>query len=318
MTQPTHLLGVDIGGTNLRVALAHAKGGIVARSSATTTNMRDAEAVVRKTSECAQQLLKDANLSLEQVAAIGAGAPGLTNAESGVVIATSYLMGWRDVPLKAMLEDELGIPASVDNDVNLAALGESCFGVGRGCQEFVFLAIGTGVGAGIILKGEVFQGATWTAGEIGYMMVPCVSEAPAALGKPGGLEGVVGGEGLRTQWRSQWSTEKTPLSQDLTATEMFDAALSGDVLANMLLDRAARALAYAVFNITLILNASLYVLGGSVGLHNALRERTQAVVDTYARRLRPRLVLSALGNDAQLMGAIRLAQIASGKRQAST
>ena len=105
MTQPTHLLGVDIGGTNLRVALAHAKGGIVARSSATTANMRDAEAVVRKTSECAQQLLKDANLSLEPVAAIGAGAPGLTNAESGVVIATSYLMGWRDVPLKTMLED---------------------------------------------------------------------------------------------------------------------------------------------------------------------------------------------------------------------
>ena len=76
-----------------------------------------------------------------------------------------------------------------------------------------------------------------------------------------------------------------------------------------LLDRAARALAYAICNITLILNAPLFVLGGSVGLHAALRERTQAVVDMYARRLRPKLVLSALGNDAQLMGAIRLAQI---------
>jgi glucokinase len=311
MTQPTHLLGVDIGGTNLRVALANANGDIAARVSATTTNVRDAESVVRKIAECAQQLLREAQLPLERVAAIGVGAPGPTNAETGVVIATSYLMGWRDVPLKTMLEDDLGIPASVDNDVNLAALGESCFGVGRGCQELVFLAIGTGVGAGIILKGKLFQGATWTAGEIGYMLVPGVSEEPAALGKPGGLEGVVGGEGLRGQWQSQWSIEKTQLSRHLTATEILDAAVAGDALANVLLDRAARALAYTISNITLILNTPLFVLGGSVGLHAALRERAQAIVDMYARRLRPKLVLSALGKDAQLMGAIRLAQIAA-------
>jgi glucokinase len=311
MTQPTHLLGVDIGGTNLRVALADANGDITARMSATTTNVRDAESVVQKIGECAQQLLLDTGLPKERVAAVGVGAPGLTNAETGVVIATSYLMGWRDVPLKAMLEGHLGVPASVDNDVNLAALGESCFGAGRGFQDFVFLAIGTGVGAGIILKGELFRGAAWTAGEIGYMLVPGVSEEPAALGKPGGLEGLAGGEGLRAQWQSQWSREKTQQSRELTATQIFDAAVAGDALANVLLDRATRALAYTIFNITLILNAPLFVFGGSVGLHGALRERTQTVVDMYARRLRPKLVLSELGSDAQLMGAIRLAQIAA-------
>jgi glucokinase len=291
--------------------LANANGEIAARVSATTTNVRDAESVVRKIGECAQRLLQEAHLSLDSIAAIGAGAPGLTNAETGVVIATSYLMGWRDVPLKGMLERELGIPASIDNDVNLAALGESCFGAGRGFQDFVFLAIGTGVGAGIILKGELFQGAAWAAGEIGYMLVPGVSEDPAALGKPGGLEGVVGGEGLRTQWRSQWSMEKTELSRELTATQIFDAATDGDALANVLLDRAARALAYAISDITFILNTPLFILGGSVGLHAALRERTQAVADMYARRQRPQLVLSAMGSEAQLMGAIRLAQIAA-------
>jgi len=305
----THLLGVDIGGTNLRVALANANGEIAGRVSATTTNVRDAESVVRKIGECAHQLLRETNLPLNRIAAIGAGAPGLTNAETGVVIATSYLMGWRDVPLKAMLEHELGIPAYVENDVNLAALGESCFGVGRDCQELVFLAIGTGVGAGIILKNELFQGTAWAAGEIGDMLVPGVSEEPAALGTPGPLEGVVGGEGLRAQWRLHWSMEKTPLSRELAATQIFDAATDGDALANVLLDRAARALAYAISDIALILNTPLFVLGGSVGLHAALRERTQSVVDMYARRQRPKLVLSALGGDAQLMGAIRLAQI---------
>lgn len=311
MAQPTHLLGVDIGGTNLRVALAHANGEIVARSSATTTNMRDAEGVVRKIRQCSQQLLEDAHLSPGQVAAIGAGAPGLTDAEAGVVIATSYLMGWRDVPLKAMLEEELEIPASVDNDVNLAALGESCFGAGRGLPELVFLAIGTGVGAGIILKGELFQGSAWTTGEVGYMLVPGISEEPPALGKPGGLEEVVGGQGLHVQWQSIWSSEKTQLPRELAATQIFDAAVAGDLLANGLLNGVARALAYVVCNIALILNTPVFVLGGTVGLHAALRDRTQAIVDTHARRLRPQLVLSALGSDAQLMGAIRLAQIAA-------
>ena len=311
MTQPTHLIGVDIGGTNLRVALANVKGEIVARVATTTTNVRGPLSVVERIRECAHRLLEDAQLSLEHVAAIGAGVPGLTDAENGVVIATSYLMGWRDVPLKAMLEEALDVPASVDNDVNLAALGESRFGAGRGLKDFVFLAIGTGLGAGIILNGELFQGSAWTAGEIGYMLVPGISEEPPALGEPGGLEGLVGGEGLRLRWQSQWSRQKTQLPPELTATQIFNAAVAGDDLAIGLLDLAARTLAYVIFDITLILNAPLFVLGGSVGLHAALRDRTQTVLEMHARRLRPKLVLSALGGDAQLMGAIRLAQIVS-------
>ena len=93
MTQPTHLIGVDIGGTNLRVALANVKGEIVARVATTTTNVREPRSVIEKIRECAQRLLEDARVSLEHVAAIGVGAPGLTDAENGVVIATSYLMG---------------------------------------------------------------------------------------------------------------------------------------------------------------------------------------------------------------------------------
>ena len=143
------------------------------------------------------------------------------------------------------------------------------------------------------------------------MLVPGISENPPPLGKPGGLEQVVGGEGLHAQWQSIWSSEKTQLPRALTATQIFDAAVAGDLLANGLLDRAARTLAYVVCNITQILNTPIFVLGGSVGSHAALRDRTQAVVDMHARRLRPQLVLSALGSDAQLMGAIRLAQLAA-------
>jgi glucokinase len=309
MTVRKYALGVDIGGTNLRIAISDAAGKLIARTSSATTDLRDPQLIVAKIHQSADQLLQDIGIRREAIAAIGAGAPGVTNAETGVVIATSYLLGWRDVPLKAMLEEALHVPAAVDNDVNLAALGEGFFGTATGAPNFVFLAVGTGVGAGIILKGELFQGSAWTAGEVGYMLVPGIPEQPAELGKPGALESVVGGEGLRQQWLSLWNPARTKLPENLTATQIFDNAVTGDALANSVLDRAAHTLACAIFNMTLILNTPLFVLGGSVGLHVALRDRTQRVVDTHARRLRPQVVLSSLGSDAQLMGAIRLAQL---------
>jgi glucokinase len=309
MTERKYLIGVDIGGTNLRVAFADMEGKILARTSTTTTDVHDAHLIVAKIRQCVDQLLQDAGVAREAVAAIGAGAPGVTNAETGMVIATSYLLGWRDIPLKAMLEEALSVPAAVDNDVNLAALGESFFGAAAGVPNFVFLAVGTGVGAGIVLKDELFQGSAWTAGEVGYMLVPGAPQEPVELGKPGALESVVGGEGLRLQWLSLWNPEKTKLPENLTATQVFDGAIAGDALAYSVLDRAAHALACTIFNITLVLNTPLFVLGGSVGLHPALRDRTQKLVDAHARLLRPEIVLSSLGSEAQLMGAIRLAQL---------
>src|ERR1700744_4948050 len=138
MTERQYLLAADIGGTNLRVALADMKGNILARTSSTTTNVRDAHLVIENISQCVYQLLQEAKVSRAAITAIGTGAPGVTNAETGVVIATSYLVGWRDVPLKSMLEDALQVPAIVDNDVNLAALGESSFGAARGVPDLVF------------------------------------------------------------------------------------------------------------------------------------------------------------------------------------
>jgi glucokinase len=141
------------------------------------------------------------------------------------------------------------------------------------------------------------------------MLVPGVSEKPTDPGQPGPLESLVGGEGLRLKWLSLWNSAQTALPQNLTATQIFDAAVDGDAIANSMLDRAAITLACAIFNMTLILNAPLFILGGTVGLHPALRDRIQSAVDAHARRLRPRVVLSSLGSDAQLMGAIRLAQL---------
>ena len=301
-----YVAGVDIGGTNLRLALADLAGNIVAKWSSSTAGVRGADAVIGKICDGVEHLLREASIPREALKAIGAGAPGVTDVDEGRVIATSYLMGWRDVPLAAMLEAALEAPVAVDNDVNLAAVGESWLGAAQGARDFVFLAIGTGIGAGIVLNRSLFRGAGWSAGEIGYMLVPGTPNAPRKRDEPGALESMIGGEGIRTEWQKIWSADKTSLSRDLTATEIFDAAAS-DTLAQTILQQSARMLSHAIYNMSLILNCPLFVLGGGVGLHPALLAATQNMLLQWAIRGRPQLVASQLGPDAQLMGALRLA-----------
>jgi glucokinase len=264
-----YVIGVDLGGTNLRLALADMAGSILARWSDGTAGVTDPHAIVSLICTGVEQLLLQTSIPRTSIRAIAAGAPGITNAESGVVIATSYLMGWRNVHLRELLESRLGIPVAVDNDVNVAAIGEGWMGAAKQAGDFVFVAIGSGVGAGIMLNGRLYRGRGWTAGEIGYMLVPGISEAPVESGKPGAIEGVVGGEGIKTQWRALWSVDRTPLPRDLTATQIFDRALTGDPLAQRVLQQSARTLAYAIYDIALILNCPLFVLGGGVGTHPA-------------------------------------------------
>jgi glucokinase len=311
-----YVIGVDIGGTRLRLALADHTGAILGRWSASTTGSVDAAMVLGLVREGVDALLREASLQPEALSAIAAGAPGVTNVDEGIVIATSYLMGWRDVPLRQMLEDEFGVPAFVDNDVNLAALGELRAGFAQGASDFVFLAIGTGIGAGIVLNSEIHRGSVWTAGEIGYMLVPGASDAPVERGRPGALESIVGGEGIKAQWQSRWSKDVTTLPRDATATEIFDHALESNALAQEVLELAARTLAYAIYNTSLILNSPLFVLGGSVGMHPALGDATRLVLDERDARVQPRLVRSELGADAQLIGAIFMALPTANKKTA--
>jgi glucokinase len=302
-----YVVGADIGGTNLRLALADRQGAIIAKWSTLTVDIRNPAVVVALVSEGIEAMLQQTSVPRSSLRAIAAGAPGVTNVDQGIVIATSYLMGWRDVPLRAFLEAALGIPASIDNDVNMAAIGESWAGAAQGIRDFVFLAIGTGIGAGIILNGSIFRGHGWTAGEIGYLLVPGTSEEPVERGKPGALEAIVGGEGIKAQWQSQWSEAATPLPKSATATQIFDHALEHNPLAQQVLETASRTLAYAIYNISLILNCPLFVLGGGVGMHPALCSATKNILVQRSARVQPQLVPSALGADAQLTGAIRVA-----------
>jgi glucokinase len=263
--------------------------------------------VVEQIRQGVDSLLESNSVSHNSLIAVGAGAPGITQVETGIVVATSYLKGWKNVPLRDQLEAALHIPAIVENDTRLAAIGEHWKGVAHGVRNFAFLAIGTGAGAGIFANGELVHGTNWTAGEIGYMYVPGAPQEVAAPDAPGALESTIGGEGIRQQWLRVCSEAGVAAAPNLTATEIFDRACGGDRLAQIVFNRTARVLAYAIYNICLILNCECVVLGGGVGTSSPLRNATQKILDQYEQPPACKVTTSVLGEDAQLVGAIRLA-----------
>jgi glucokinase len=302
-----YVVGVDVGGTNLRLALADRSGAIAAKWLASTVGMREPEKVIRLILDGVKHVLSQVEASPRALRSIAIGVPGLTDVENGIVLATSYLMGWQNVPLRALVEKELNIPAVIDNDVNFAALGEHWSGSATGAGDFVFLAIGTGIGAGIFLDGRLYRGSCWGAGEVGYMLLPGIMEGPGRPNEPGALENMIGGEGIRTQWQKRWSAERTSLPRELNATAIFDHGLNGDAEAQAILRHSSTMLAQAIYNISLVLNCPLFVLGGSVGTHPALCDATREILKQWEMRPVPRLSVSSLGADAQLQGAIRAA-----------
>lgn len=302
---PGYVAGVDVGGTNLRLALADMTGTILARWSSSTVALCGPEGVIELICRGVKSMLQEVSAPPGALRSIAIGVPGVTDVDNGIVIATSYLMGWKNVPLRALVEKALSVPVAVDNDVNLAAVGEQWIGGAKDIKDFVFLAIGTGIGAGIVLNGNLYRGTAWAAGEIGYMLVPGAAEIPANDDEPGALESMIGGEGIKAQWQRLWIQEKTELPRELKATEIFDLA-PDNAEANAILWQSAALLSYAVYNILLILNCPLIVLGGSVGMHPAICDATYSILK---RNLHApfRLVRSSLGTDAQLLGTVRVA-----------
>jgi glucokinase len=303
-----HVIGVDIGGSNLRVALADMTGRIIGKWTASTRSTSSPEMVISQIQKGSYDLLKQAAIPRSSLLAVAAGAPGVTDRRAGVVFSTSYLKGWKNVPFGRLLESALRVPATVENDVKLAAIAENWVGAANGIPDFVFLAIGTGIAAGIFVNGQLVHGADWVAGEVGYLIVPGTPQAPAKQGSPGPLESRIGGEGIRRYWLGLNSQQKNAgRNHDLSATGIFYHALTGNRRAKAVLEQSARILAFAIYNISTVLNSSLFVLGGGVGTNGPLLAATRRILEPYTQPARPKLIASALGADAQLIGAIRLA-----------
>jgi glucokinase len=305
-----YVIGTDIGRSVLRVGLADLSGVLVGRWIGKTDAHKTPARVAKLVMEGVQELQGRHNIPNEKVLAIAASVPGITDPRSGIVISVpNFSRRWDSAPLRKILEQTSGFTAAVENDVNLAALGENWCGTARNVKDFVFLSIGTGVGAGIFVDGHLYHGSEWTAGEVAYLYVPGTEETPVALRRRGPLESVIGSKGIERFWKTLCRTRpgRAPgLRSQLDAVGILDLADKEIPEARVVLNQTARILADAITNVCVILNSSLVVLGGRIGTHPGLFEATRRIIERNEFS-RPRLAVSSLGREAQLYGAVWLA-----------
>ena len=304
-TRHGSVAAVDIGGTRVRLMLADLGGNPLAHTSfLLAPGQKTPEAIAALIANAVRSMCRDTATPLRKLLHLTAGAPGITNAASGIVLAAPNLDQWVEVPLRQLLERATALPCLVDNDTNLAALGESWRGAARNVDSFVFIALGTGVGAGIFLNGRLHRGAHWSAGEIGYLGVPGKKRAAMNVRELGQLEQVIGGPGIEAEWRRRLEKRNPDTGLlDLRASQIFDRAAAGDRQATDLLGWVAAILAEAIADIAVLLNPEVVVLGGGVGAHPELCRVTAALLQRHVFA-QPSLRSSALGTDAQLHGAI--------------
>lgn len=304
-----YVASADIGGTRLRMMLTDLDGAVMARWSVLLgARQKTPEEVCGLIAEGLKTMCRQGHAPLQKVRYLVAGAPGITNVTEGVVLSAPNLEGWANVPLRHLLEEETGIPCSIENDTNLAAQGEHWQGVAQGVDDFVFIALGTGVGAGIFLKGQLYHGAQWSAGEIGYFGVNGRERGPMRTRETGQLEQVIGGRGIEERWLQVLQETASRVEDDLASlkpTQVFDLAKEGDSRAIGVLRYVAQVLADTITEISLLLNLDMVVLGGGVGTHPCLCRETDNLVQHH-EFARPVLRSSGLGTEAQLYGAIAL------------
>ncbi len=305
--------GADIGGTRVRMMLADLNGKPVTEwNTHMEEHQKTPRGVVDLVRKGLDHMVTEAGVS-GRVLHLTAGAPGITDVKRGVVLAAPNLAGWNNVPLRMLLERELSISAEVENDTNLAAVGEHAEGVARGVDNFVFLAMGTGVGAGIYLRGALHQGATWSAGEVGYLPVTGAPRQRILMRETGQLERIIGGLGIEARWKTLLRQDGASPSDDLLelrAPQIFDLAETGDERADQILQSTARILADALSMMALMYNPELVVLGGGVGSHRALCPAATQYLQESDFAL-PLLRSSSLGTRAQLFGAVSVSLAAA-------
>lgn len=305
------VVGVDLGGTKTTLVAATGDARIAARTSIPTPHTE--ESLAAWLSATIRRFVKEEGHAPESLQAVGIGVPGSVDLASGEVFLAPNL-GWNArYPLRGRLEEALSVPVLMDNDVNMAAVGEQAFGAARSARNFVFVAVGTGLGAGIVIDGKLYRGSHWTAGEIGYMTVSddCPSQVYTDLGY---LERVASGRGIAEAAQRAGLASRRSQNAEVVAMDakgVFAAAARGEAQAQSIVDQAETSLALGLVNIIALMDPELIVIGGGVALNKTILEP----IRTAVRRLIPtetRIVMSELGAEAQVLGAAATALAKAG------
>lgn len=264
------ILGIDIGGTKLAVGLVTPAGELVAQDRVPTLASEGPDQVIVRLIDLCRRVVAQAGIAWSQVLAAGVGCGGPLDPRTGVIKDPPNLPGWVEVPLVRLLEEALGVPVYLDNDANAAALGEHRFGAGRGVANMVYLTISTGVGGGVVVGGQLYQGENGNAGEIGHMSL-VFDGRPCNCGSRGCLEAYASGTSIAARAREAVLAGEESLlvslagsPEAITGETVMAAMQQNDRLALRIWEETMEILGAGVANVINIFNPRRVVLGGGI------------------------------------------------------
>ncbi len=305
-------IGVDVGGTNVKIALVDKKGNIVYSNSVPTRAEMGYEYTISNIKQAIYDLIKETKTTKEAIEGIGFGFPGQVDCDNGIVRLAPNIPGWVNVPIASIIEKEFGITTKIDNDVRCAALGELNFGAGKGCQNLICITVGTGIGSGLIINGKLVRGACNAAGEIGHIKLAMNGGPICGCGDTGCMEAFASGPAIVAMAEEYIlggkSTKYRELANpDITPYIVAEAAKQGDVVAKRIYETIGEYIGIGMASVVNLLNPEKIVIGGGVAdagdllldpIKKALKERAMPIQGECVQ-----VVSAELGNTAGVIGA---------------
>ncbi len=310
-----YYLGVDIGGTNISAGIIDEKNCIIDKASTPTIQGRDYHDILGDSAKLCLAMMEKNDIDMSEINSVGIGLPGLVDKKAGCLVYANNL-AFDHINVISEVKKYIDKPIYIENDANCAAIGEMMCGAAHGDKNVIYITLGTGVGAGIILNGKVFRGAFGGGGEAGHMVIMAEGEM-CTCGRKGCWEAYASATALRREGRI--AAAKYPNSEIyhlvdgniklIDAKTVFDAADLGDKVALDILDAFSKHLAIGLVNLVNIFQPETIVIGGGICAQGdrVITPVTQILADrVYGGELKTKLALATLGNDAGIVGAALL------------
>lgn len=314
-----YCIGIDLGGTTIKAGIVDETYQIVKADAVPTQASKGAEAMVKDMADLVSGLLSDTEIPMSEIAAIGLGVPGTANKETGMVEYANNL-GFENEPLVPLLQKYFDKPIYFDNDANAAAWGEYLAGCGRGHKSMVMVTLGTGVGGGVILDGELYEGCNYAAGEFGHFVIQCEG-LPCNCGRHGCFEMYASASGLirMTKEAMQAEEEKNSILWELCKKNpenvngklLFEAVAGEDETAKKVLDKYIYYLSVGITDIINMFQPEILCIGGGISkagdvILAPLKKLVDEQVYTRTSKVKTEIVIASLDNDAGIIGAAML------------
>lgn len=310
-----YYIGIDLGGTNIAIGLVNEAGEIVKNKSIPTLKERGIDAICQDMIRLCKTLMSQNNLTKEDIHSIGIGTPGTVDAEKGI-IKYSNNISINNFPIRKVINESLDIPVYVANDADCAALGEVTSGAAKGCTNAVILTLGTGVGGGLVLNGEIYKSSFPGAGELGHAVI-VYDGRQCSCGRKGCFEVYASATALINDAREAAKNNSDSKLNYYTEGDLskmnakipFDAAQDGDIVAQEVIDQYLNYLACGIANLINTFKPEMIIIGGGVSRQNEnlTNPLTQKVSEQiYAQGMETKIEVATLGNDAGIIGAAML------------